>query len=70
MLARDESHSVREFTELAFQEIGIDLQWEGKGENEKGIDPRSGKALVEIDPRYCRPAEVDFLLGDGSKGKQ
>jgi len=61
---------VREFTELAFQEIGIDLQWEGKGENEKGIDPRSGKALVEIDPRYCRLAEADFLLGDGSKAKQ
>ena len=60
--------SVREFISMAFLEVGINLKWQGKGENEKGIDP-AGKVIVEIDPKYYRPAEVDLLLGDASKAK-
>ena len=60
--------SVREFISMAFLEVGINLKWQGNGENEKGIDP-SGKVIVEIDPKYYRPAEVDLLLGDASKAK-
>ena len=60
--------SVREFISMAFLEVGINLKWQGSGENEKGIDP-SGKVIVEIDPKYYRPAEVDLLLGDASKAK-
>ena len=60
--------SVREFISMAFLEVGINLKWQGKGENEKGVDP-SGKVIVEIDPKYYRPAEVDLLLGDASKAK-
>jgi GDPmannose 4,6-dehydratase len=61
--------SVREFINLAFAEVGIKLKWEGKAENEKGIDAKTGKTLVEIDPKYYRPAEVDLLVGDASKAK-
>lgn len=61
--------SVRDFINMAFAEVGIKLRWEGKGENEKGVDVLSGKALVEIDPKYYRPAEVDLLVGDASKAK-
>ncbi len=60
--------SVREFISMAFLEVGINLKWQGSGENEKGIDP-AGKVIVEIDPKYYRPAEVDLLLGDASKAK-
>ena len=60
--------SVREFISMAFLEVGINLKWQGKGENEKGVDP-AGKVIVEIDPKYYRPAEVDLLLGDASKAK-
>ena len=60
--------SVREFISMAFLEVGINLKWQGSGENEKGVDP-SGKVIVEIDPKYYRPAEVDLLLGDESKAK-
>jgi GDPmannose 4,6-dehydratase len=59
--------SVRDFITMAFQEAGLSLRWEGKGIDEKGIDSNTGKILVEIDPRYFRPAEVDILLGDPSK---
>jgi len=61
--------TVRDFITMAFKEIGIILKWEGKGVNEKGINEKTGKALVEIDPRYFRPAEVDLLIGDPSKAK-
>lgn len=70
ILATGETHSVREFTEKAAQHLGIDLYWEGEGLNEKGIDRNTGKIIIEIDPRYFRPAEVDVLLGDYSKAKK
>ena len=60
--------SVREFISMAFLEVGINLKWQGKGENEKGVDS-AGKVIVEIDPKYYRPAEVDLLIGDASKAK-
>jgi len=61
--------TVREFINMAFAELGIHLKWEGKNENEKGIDVSTGKVLVEIDPKYYRPAEVDLLVGDATKAK-
>jgi GDPmannose 4,6-dehydratase len=62
--------SVREFINMAFAEVGITLEWQGKGDNEKGINTATGKAVVEIDPKYYRPAEVDLLVGDPTKAKQ
>jgi GDPmannose 4,6-dehydratase len=59
--------SVRDFITMAFKEVDIPIRWEGKDINEKGIDDKSGKVLIEIDPRYFRPAEVDLLIGDPSK---
>ena len=70
VLATGVQASVRDFTQLAFIEAGIDLVWEGEAENEKGICSKSGKVLVEIDPRYYRPAEVDTLVGDASKAER
>jgi GDPmannose 4,6-dehydratase len=70
VIATGETHSVREFVELAFTEIGISLKWVGSGVEERGIDSSSGKILVEIDPRYFRPTEVDLLLGDATKAKE
>ena len=67
--ATGEYHTVREFTTLAFKEVGITLRWEGEGIDEKGIDIDSGRVLVEIDPKYFRPAEVEQLLGDPTKAK-
>ncbi|MFL6833071.1 MAG: GDP-mannose 4,6-dehydratase [Xanthobacteraceae bacterium] len=67
VLATGESHSVREFVEKAFAHIGRTVVWQGRGVEEKGIDKATGKALVEVDPRYFRPTEVDALLGDASK---
>ena len=61
--------TVREFTTLAFKEVGINLRWEGEGVNEVGIDVESGKELVAVDPRFFRPAEVEQLLGDPTKAK-
>lgn len=69
VIATGEYHTVREFCTLAFHEAGIDLRWEGEGVDEKGIDAASGRVLVEVDPRYFRPAEVDQLLGDPTKAK-
>ena len=70
VIATGEQHSVREFTEKAFHEAGIELRWEGSGINERGIDQTTGRVLVEVDPQYFRPAEVETLLGDPSKAKQ
>jgi len=70
VLATGEAHSVREFVERAFLQVGLQIAWHGKGLEEKGIDPKSGRVLVEIDPRYFRPTEVDILLGDPSKAKR
>lgn len=69
VIATEENHSVREFTEKAANLLGFDIQWKGKGLEEKGIDKKSGKILIEIDPFYFRPAEVDFLIGDATKAK-
>ena len=67
VLCTGETHSVREFVELAFGHIGRTIEWEGEGVEQKGIDANSGEVLVEIDPRYFRPTEVAYLLGDGTK---
>ena len=70
VLATGETHPVREFVELAFAEVGIATRWEGEGIAEKGFDAATGRPLVEIDPRYFRPAEVDLLIGDPSKAER
>ena len=70
VIATGEMHTVREFCSLAFEEAGIKLRWEGKGVDEKGIDVKTGKVLVEVDPKYFRPAEVEQLLGDPTKAKK
>lgn len=67
VIATGEMHTVREFCQLAFKEVGINLRWEGEGINEKGIDDETGNVLVEVDPKYFRPTEVDQLLGNPSK---
>ena len=69
VIATGEMHSVREFATLAFHEVGIELRWEGEGINEKGVDLKTGKVLVEVDPKYFRPCEVEQLLGDPTKAK-
>src|SRR5690606_6363648 len=66
-LASGETHPVREFVELAFKEVDIEIRWEGKGVNEKGINTKTNEILVEVDEKYFRPTEVDLLLGDPSK---
>lgn len=70
VIATGEQHSVREFTERAFHEVGIDLRWEGEGVEERGINITTGRVLVEVDPKYFRPAEVETLLGDPTKAKE
>ena len=69
VISTGETHSVREFVELAGYELGYDIKWTGSGLNEKGIDNNSGKVMVEIDPNYFRPAEVDYLCGDSTKAR-
>ena len=69
VIATGEYHTVREFCTLAFREVGIELEWRGDGVDEKGYDKATGRSLVEVDPKYFRPAEVDQLLGDPSKAK-
>jgi GDPmannose 4,6-dehydratase len=70
VLATGETHTVREFVELAFSHIGRAMVWQGKGEAEKGRDSKTGEILVEVDPKFYRPAEVQFLLGDASKARR
>jgi GDPmannose 4,6-dehydratase len=70
VLATGETHSVREFLELAFAEVGRTIAWQGIGVDEKGLDARTGQIIVEIDPAYFRPTEVDLLLGDPSKARE
>lgn len=70
VLATGEQHSVREFVELAFQHIGREIVWKGKGVDEKGTDAKNGDVLVEIDPRYFRSTEVESLLGDPTKARE
>ena len=69
VIATGEYHTVREFCTLAFKEVGIELRWEGKGVEEKGIDVNTGRELVAVDPKYFRPAEVEQLLGDPTNAK-
>ena len=78
VLATGETHSVREFVELAFKEIGVEIEWKGQGVAEKGVvsalssdvNLKKGDVVIEIDPRYFRPTEVDILLGDASKARK
>jgi GDPmannose 4,6-dehydratase len=69
VIATGKMHSVREFCDLAFQEAGITLRWEGEGVEEKGIDVKTGRVVVEVDPKYFRPTEVEQLLGDPTKAR-
>lgn len=69
VIATGEMHSVREFVELAFKYVGIEIEWTGKGLEEKGINKATGEVIVEVDPKFFRPAEVDQLLGDPTKAK-
>ncbi len=70
VIATGEQHSVRDFVNFAAEEIGMQLRWQGQGVEEKGYDIATGKCIVEVDPRYFRPAEVETLLGDPTKAKQ
>ena len=70
ILCTEETHSVREFVELAFSHIGRTIKWQGEGVDQKGLDADNGDVLVEIDPRYFRPTEVEYLLGDASKAHE
>jgi GDPmannose 4,6-dehydratase len=70
VVATGETHSVREFAEKVFARLGMVLEWRGKGVHEKGIDAGTGNIVIEIDPKYFRPAEVDLLLGDPAKAKR
>jgi len=70
VLATNETHTIREFADLAFRELDMELEWTGTGEEEKGIEKKTGRVLVKVDPRYYRPTEVDLLLGDPAKAKK
>lgn len=70
VLATGEAHTVREFVERAFAEVGMELIWDGEGVAERGRDRKTGKTLVEVDPNYFRPTEVDILLGDATKARE
>jgi GDPmannose 4,6-dehydratase len=70
VLATGKKISVRTFIDLAFKEVNIELEWKGSGVDEKGINKATGNVIVEIDPRYFRPSEVDLLVGDASKAKK
>ena len=70
VIATGETHTVREFTELAFREVDIDIEWQGEGVDEKGYNKRNGALIVEVDPKYFRPSEVEVLLGDASKAER
>jgi len=70
VISTGETHSVREFVELTFKEFGTDIKWEGEGTDEIGIDSNTGKVLIEVDPAYYRPTEVDILVGDSTKARE
>ena len=69
VLGTNETHTVREFVELAFAEVGIEIEWKGTGVDEKGYDKTTGRLLVDVNPRYFRPAEVELLWGDATKAE-
>jgi GDPmannose 4,6-dehydratase len=70
VLATGESHSVREFIELAFAEVGITIEWRGAAASEQGLCHKTGRTMVRVDPRYFRPTEVDMLVGDATKARE
>lgn len=70
VLSSNETHSVREFVEAAFGEIGVEIKWRGNGVNEKGYDAKTSEIRVEVNPKYFRPAEVEFLWGDSTKARK
>lgn len=70
VLATNETHTVREFVEAAFGELGVSIRWEGEGIHEKGIDAATGKVLVDVNPEFYRPAEVEFLWGNSTKAER
>ena len=70
VIATGETHTVREFVELSFKEVGVTINWKGKGINEKGYNAKSGDLLIEVDKKYFRPAEVELLLGDPSMAEK
>lgn len=70
VLATNETHTVREFVEKAFAEMGVSIRWEGKGSNEKGCDAKTGKLLVDVSEQFYRPAEVELLWGDSTKAER
>ena len=70
VLATNETHTVREFVEAAFEELGIHIRWEGTGVNEKGYDAETGKLMVDVNPEFYRPAEVEFLWGNCAKAEK
>jgi len=70
VIATGETHTVREFVETAFSHVDVEIEWQGEGVDEKGIDKDTGEVLVEVDPKYFRPTEVDLLIGDPSKAKE
>ena len=70
ILATGESHTVREFVELAFREVGCQIEWQGSGLKEKGINKKTKKIMIEVDSRYFRPNEVEHLCGDPTKARQ
>ena len=70
VLATGETHTVREFVEIAYGELDLKISWQGKGADEKGINKKTGKTLIVIDPAYYRPTEVDLLIGDETKARE
>ena len=70
VIATGETYMVRTFAEKVFERLGMPLEWQGSGEAEKGIDRATGRVVIQIDPKYFRPAEVDLLLGDPSKARR
>ena len=70
VIATGEKHTVREFAQEAFRHLGVEIGWKGKGKEEVGVDKKSGKTLVEVDPKYYRPTEVELLVGDPAKAGQ
>jgi GDPmannose 4,6-dehydratase len=70
VLATGETHTVREFADVAFRELDMELEWKGKGAREQGILKKTGKVVVGIDPNYYRPTEVELLIGDATKAKK
>jgi GDPmannose 4,6-dehydratase len=69
VLATGETHTIREFADITFKELDMDLEWQGKGVNERGVEIKTGKTLVAVNPRYFRPTEVDLLIGDFTKAQ-